>query len=70
VRCEHSKGAPENPLSRAEIEDKFRHYGKGVLPAARIEEAIAAITKLENLKSTRTLMDLLRAGETRERKTA
>ena len=45
VRCEHSKGSPENPLSRAEIENKFRFYGKGVLPAARIEEAIAAITQ-------------------------
>jgi len=63
VRCEHSKGSPENPLSRAEIEEKFRAYGKGVLPGARIEEAIAAITKLESLKSVRSLMDLLRAGE-------
>jgi 2-methylcitrate dehydratase PrpD len=63
VRCDHSKGSPENPLSRAEIEDKFRHYGKGVLAPARIEEAIAAITKLENLQSTRSLMDLLRTGK-------
>lgn len=63
ARCEHTKGSPENPLSRAEIEEKFRYYGKGVLPAARIEEAISAITKLENLKSTRSLMDLLRTGK-------
>jgi 2-methylcitrate dehydratase PrpD len=63
ARCEHTKGSPENPLSRAEIEEKFRHYGKGVLPAARIEEAINAITKLESLKSTRSLMDLLRTGK-------
>ena len=35
VRCDHSKGSPENPLSRAEIVEKFRAYGKGVLPAAR-----------------------------------
>jgi len=70
VRCEHSKGSPENPLTRAEIEDKFRHYGKGVLAPARIEEAIAAITKLESLKSVRTLMDLLRTGEAQWRKSA
>ncbi|HET9404227.1 MAG TPA: hypothetical protein VFO57_06585, partial [Burkholderiales bacterium] len=70
VRCEHSKGSPENPLSRAEIEEKFRHYGKGVLAPARIEEAIAAITRLENLKSVRGLMDLLRASEGQRRKTA
>ena len=67
-RCEHSRGSPENPLSRAEIEEKFRFYGKDVLPAARIEEAISAITKLEGLKSVRSLMDLLRpdAGERRK----
>jgi len=70
-RCEHSKGSPENPLSRAEIEEKFRTYGKGVLPAARIEEAIAAINGLENLKSVRGLMDILRTGkEQRALKTA
>ena len=70
VRCDHSRGSPENPLTRAEIEEKFRHYGKGVLAPARIEEAIAAITKLESLKSVRSLMDILRAGEARSRKTA
>jgi len=63
VRCEHSRGAPENPLTRAEIEEKFRQYAKGVLPAARIEEAIAAINGLENLKSVRGLMDILRTGK-------
>jgi len=63
VRCEHSRGAPENPLTRAEIEEKFRQYAKGVLPAARIEEAIAAINGLENLKSVRSLMDILRTGK-------
>lgn len=70
ARCEHSRGSPENPLSRAEIEEKFRAYGKGVLPGARIEEAIAAITKLESLKSVRSLMDLLRTGEEQRRKSA
>lgn len=63
ARCDHSKGSPENPLSRAEIVDKFRAYGKAVLPGARVEDAIAAITKLEELKSVSSLMDLLRAGK-------
>jgi 2-methylcitrate dehydratase PrpD len=71
ARCDHSKGSPENPLTRAEIVDKFRAYGKGVLPAARLEEAIAAITKLEDLKSVRSLMDCLRAGgEAKARRSA
>jgi len=62
ARCLHSKGSPENPLSRPEIEEKFRTYGKGVLSAPRVEEAIATITQLEGLKSARGLMDTLRTG--------
>ncbi|HEY4301857.1 MAG TPA: hypothetical protein VGM73_13350, partial [Candidatus Didemnitutus sp.] len=71
VRCDHSKGSPENPLTRAEIEEKFRAYGKEVLAPTRVEEAIAAITGLEKLKSTRGLMEILRAAkEQRARKSA
>jgi 2-methylcitrate dehydratase PrpD len=71
VRCDHPRGSPENPLSRAQIEDKFRTYARGVLPGAAVEEAIGAISRLEELKSVRRLMDLLRGGdETRARKSA
>jgi 2-methylcitrate dehydratase PrpD len=71
IRCDHSKGSPENPLTRAQVEDKFRACGKGVLPDTQVNEAIAAITKLEDLKSVRGLMNLLRAGEDkRARKSA
>jgi 2-methylcitrate dehydratase PrpD len=71
VRCDHPRGAPENPLSHAQIEDKFRTYAKGLLPGAAVEEAIGAISKLEELKSVRRLMDLLREGdEKRARKSA
>jgi 2-methylcitrate dehydratase PrpD len=71
VRCDHPRGAPENPLARAQIEDKFRAYAKGLLPGAVAEEAIGAISKLEELKSVRQLMDLLREGdEQRARKSA
>ena len=71
VRCDHPRGSPENPLTRAQIEEKFRVYAKGVLPGTAIEEAIGAIAGLENLKSVRQLMDLLRAGgEKRARRSA
>jgi 2-methylcitrate dehydratase PrpD len=60
ARCEHPRGSYENPLTRAQIEDKFRTYAKSRLGAARVEEVIAAVTGLENLPSTRKLMDLLR----------
>ena len=35
ARCEHPRGSAENPLSRAQIEGKFRTYADGVLHALR-----------------------------------
>jgi 2-methylcitrate dehydratase PrpD len=60
--CEHPRGSFENPLSRAQIEDKFRTYANGVLPDARAEEVIAAVARLEELSSVRKLMELLRGN--------
>jgi 2-methylcitrate dehydratase PrpD len=60
ARCVHPRGSFENPLSRAEIEGKFRTYAKGVLPDAAIDEVIGAVGRLEELASARRLMDLLR----------
>ncbi len=71
VRCDHPRGSAENPLTRAQIEAKFRTYAKTRLPAANIDAVIDAVTRLEDFGSTRTLMDLLRAGgEQRLRKSA
>ena len=71
VRCEHPRGSAENPLTRAQIETKFRTYAKARLPASHIEEVIGTVARLEDLPSVRTLMDLLRAGgEQRLRKSA
>jgi len=60
VRCDHPRGSPENPLSRAQIEGKFLTYAKARLPASCAEEVIRTVSRLEELGSTRTLMDLLR----------
>jgi 2-methylcitrate dehydratase PrpD len=62
ARCDHPRGSPENPLSRTQIEMKFRTYGKTRLTAAQIEKVIAAVTTLETLSSVRELMDMLRAA--------
>jgi 2-methylcitrate dehydratase len=62
VRCDHPRGAPENPLTRAQIEEKFRTYAKALLPGAGIEETIRSISNLEDLKSARGLMESLRAS--------
>jgi 2-methylcitrate dehydratase PrpD len=65
ARCEHPRGSFENPLSREEIEQKFRTYAKEGLPGARIEQVIEAVNRLEDLPSARTLMDLLRRSSRR-----
>lgn len=71
VRCDHPRGSPENPLARAQIEEKFRAYAGALLPGRAVEEAVGAIARLEELKSVRRLMDLLRAGDVkRARKSA
>jgi 2-methylcitrate dehydratase PrpD len=60
ARCEHPLGAFENPVSRAQIEQKFRTYAEGFLPDAHIADVIAAVDRLEDFGSVRRLMDLLR----------
>jgi 2-methylcitrate dehydratase PrpD len=61
ARCEHPRGSAENPLSRAQIESKFRTYADGVLTPSAIAGTIEAVAELENLGSVRKLMDMLRA---------
>jgi len=64
AHCKASKGTPENPLTRAEIEDKFRRAARGRLKHAETESVLATISRLEDLKSVRSLMDALRAPGT------
>ena len=60
VRCDTPRGAPENRLTRAQIEAKFRTYAKRRIPAARIDEVIGTVAKLESLSDVGKLMQMLR----------
>jgi len=62
AHCEHPLGAFENPLSRTQVEQKFRLYAADLLSQAHTEEAIDAVNRLEAFGSVRELMSLLRAG--------
>jgi 2-methylcitrate dehydratase PrpD len=66
VRSNHPKGSFENRLSRKEVEDKFRVYAKGCLPASAIEEIIAAVNALEQLPSVSALMEMLSPAARRD----
>ncbi|MGE0034559.1 MAG: MmgE/PrpD family protein [Xanthobacteraceae bacterium] len=65
ARCDHPRGSPENPLSRAQIEEKFRTYADGVLSPSVIAATIDMVGGLENLASVGQLMDLLRTAPRR-----
>lgn len=52
---EHPKGHPENPLTRDELDAKFRRNADGVVPE---ERTAALLDKLHNLEQQNTLNDL------------
>jgi 2-methylcitrate dehydratase PrpD len=60
ARCEHPLGSFENPLSRAQIEQKFRTYAAGVLSSADADAVVKAVDELEDFGSISKLMNLLR----------
>src|SRR6266851_3418300 len=53
ARCDHPRGSAENPLSRAQIEQKLRTYAPDRISAAAIEEVARAVDRLEDLGSVR-----------------
>jgi 2-methylcitrate dehydratase PrpD len=59
AQCNASKGTPENPLTRAEIEDKFRRAAAGRLGDAQTRVVLDAIARLEDERSVRPLMEAL-----------
>lgn len=59
VRSDVPRGSPEKPLTRSQIEAKFRTYARDRLDDARIGAVISSVSDLENVASVRSLMELL-----------
>jgi 2-methylcitrate dehydratase PrpD len=55
ARAEVPSGDPQNPLSWAQLADKFRDCAKPVLAADQIERAISMIETLDDLADIREL---------------
>jgi len=66
ARCEHPRGSFENPMSAAQVEDKFRTYAADAIPASAIDKVIEAVNGLENLASARTLTNLLKPARRKQ----
>ncbi len=64
-QLDYPKGDPRNPLSDAEIEQKFRALAAGVLSKARQDKVIEAVRGLEKAKDISGLMGLLQADARR-----
>ncbi len=62
-RCDHARGSFENPMSRAQVEEKFRTYATPRLPSSRVEEILGAVMRLEDFPSARRLMELLQSPQ-------
>jgi 2-methylcitrate dehydratase len=60
-QLDYPKGDPRNPLSDAEIEEKFRALAEGVLSKKAQDKLIAAIWDLEKSPSVTKLMALMKA---------
>ena len=57
------KGHPDNPMSPAEVEAKFRACARASMPPARQEEVIGKARRLEKLASVAELISDLAQGE-------
>jgi 2-methylcitrate dehydratase len=60
-QLDYPKGDPRNPLSDAEIEEKFRALAEGVLSVKAQDKLMDAIWNLEKCVSVTKLMALMKA---------
>ena len=61
-RRDCAKGDPDDPLTRAEIQEKLRTAAEGKLPAAQVDRIIRLVDRLEDLADVRELTAALRAA--------
>jgi 2-methylcitrate dehydratase len=69
-QLDYPKGDPRNPLSDAEIEEKFRALAEGMLSAKAQNKLIDAIWNLEKVASVSKLMALMKADIKKKRRMA
>ena len=58
---EYPKGQPENPLTHAEIEEKFRRLAGAVIPRRAVDELLRMVNRLETVDDFGAIAPLLRA---------
>jgi 2-methylcitrate dehydratase PrpD len=66
----YSKGLPENPMSKTEVEEKFRSLVDPVLPSGRPQQIIDAVSRIETVDNIDEVVQLLVVPTTTRRLTA
>ena len=59
-KINHATGAPENPLSDDQLEDKFRNLASRVLPEERVEKLLSMLWSIDEAEDLREIMALSR----------
>jgi len=56
---EYPPGSPLNPVSREELQKKFKKLARAVMPDSRIEEIIAMVERIDQVDDAAKLVPLL-----------
>jgi 2-methylcitrate dehydratase PrpD len=59
---DYAKGTIQNPMTKKELEDKFRELTSRILPERQVEGIITTISNLEELENIHELSSILIAG--------
>jgi 2-methylcitrate dehydratase len=62
VRVDHHRGHWRNPMSDAEVEEKFRSLIADMMPRSKVDALLLQLWKLEELPKVETLMAMTRIG--------
>jgi 2-methylcitrate dehydratase len=63
IRVEYHRGHPKNPMSDAEIEEKFRALAGSQLPAGQTDKLLDCLWNLDKLTDVRELIALTKVGK-------
>ena len=64
-RVAHATGSPDNPVSDARLDRKFRELAGSVLPKARVKRLLAALWQLEQVADVGEIIRLCRIPRSR-----
>jgi 2-methylcitrate dehydratase len=59
-RVDHPKGHPKNPMTDAEVEEKFRRMAAPFIPNDRVEKILEQLWNLEKVRSVTELLSLFK----------